>query len=261
MGLHVYRPVLLHVLHEDDHDRRLEFCELFQKMHVDHPNFIANIIWSEEAVFKLNGTINRHNCVFYDVSNPHVRCLRTRGQLTWSLCLGWCLVRRHNRTILFPRNCNRWVLSCHAFHFLWPAVQHLAEDGLYFQQDGAQPHYSLIVREWLDNHFPNMWIGRRGPIDWPARFSDLTVPDFFLWGLLKNKVYGRNPRTMDDLKNAITEEIRSISLDLVNKVCRPVLDRIKKCIEHDGHHFEHLLWTLSFFMIPRFGHYNLSKSF
>ena len=72
MGLHVYRPVLLHALHEDDHDRRLEFCELFQRMHVDDPNFILKIIWSDEAVFKLNGTINRHNCIFYDVANPHV---------------------------------------------------------------------------------------------------------------------------------------------------------------------------------------------
>ena len=87
MGLHVYSPVLLHALHEDDHDRRLEFCELFQRMHVDDPNFIAKVIWSDEAVFKLNGTINRHNCIFYDASNPHVvyeRAVNLPGVCVWA---------------------------------------------------------------------------------------------------------------------------------------------------------------------------------
>jgi len=30
---------------------------------------------------------------------------------------------------------------------------------LYFQQDGATPHYVLLVRSYLDNVFPLHWIG------------------------------------------------------------------------------------------------------
>ena len=32
-----------------------------------------------------------------------------------------------------------------------------------FQQDGAPPHWGLIVRDFLNETFPNRWIGRNGP--------------------------------------------------------------------------------------------------
>ena len=48
-----------------------------------------------------------------------------------------------------------------------------------FQQDGAPPHYSLEVRNWLNEKFPGKWIGRRGPIEWAPRSPDLTPPIYF----------------------------------------------------------------------------------
>lgn len=56
---------------------------------------------------------------------------------------------------------------------------------MYFLHDGAPPHFSVAVREHLNNVYPNRWIGRGGPIDWPPRFPDLRLMDFFLWGYLK----------------------------------------------------------------------------
>ena len=38
---------------------------------------------------------------------------------------------------------------------------------------------------------------------WPPRSPDLTPVDFFLWGLLKSKVYKNTPRTIEQLKDAI----------------------------------------------------------
>jgi hypothetical protein len=32
---------------------------------------------------------------------------------------------------------------------------------------------------------------------WPPRSPDLTLPDFFLWGFLKERVYSNNPRSME----------------------------------------------------------------
>ena len=61
-----------------------------------------------------------------------------------------------------------------------PQLQQLTNlNDFYFQQDGAPPHYSRGVREYLDEKFLSVWIGRRGPIDWPARSSDLTLWIFF----------------------------------------------------------------------------------
>ena len=57
----LWRPRLVQELSEDDPDRRLQFCELFQDKFAEN----LNVIWSDEAQFKLNEEINRHNCVFY----------------------------------------------------------------------------------------------------------------------------------------------------------------------------------------------------
>jgi hypothetical protein len=83
----------------------------------------------------------------------------------------------------------------------WPRVE--LEVGVYFQQDGAPPHYAfcVCVREWLDMHFEGRWIRRCGPLEWPARSPDLSPPDFFLWGVLKDLVYKNKPRNVDELKD------------------------------------------------------------
>ena len=45
---------------------------------------------------------------------------------------------------------------------LWPIVSKHDDCALYFQQDGAPTHYAVSVRKWLDEHFPDRWIGCRG---------------------------------------------------------------------------------------------------
>ena len=51
---------------------------------------------------------------------------------------------------------------------------------LWFQHDGAPANFALDVREYLKNVFPNRWIGRGGPVQWPPRSPDLTPMDFFI---------------------------------------------------------------------------------
>ena len=65
------------------------------------------------------------------------------------------------------------------------AIPHIRQmnENVYFQQDGAPPHYALTVRALLDKEFPNKWIGRRGPIEWPPRSPDLTPIDFLFLGI------------------------------------------------------------------------------
>ena len=59
----------------------------------------------------------------------------------------------------------------------------------WFQHDGAPAHFALDVREYLNNVFPNRWIGRGGPVQWPPRSPDLTPMDIFIWGEMKCLVY------------------------------------------------------------------------
>jgi hypothetical protein len=53
-----------------------------------------------------------------------------------------------------------------------------------------------------------------GDIAWPARSPELTVPDFFLWGFLKDRVFRRRIMTIPELKPAIVDEVAAIDEDL-----------------------------------------------
>jgi len=46
------------------------------------------------------------------------------------------------------------------------------------QHDGAPPHYARNVCERLDEEFPNRWIDRRGPVEWPPRGPNLSPLNF-----------------------------------------------------------------------------------
>jgi hypothetical protein len=87
-----------------------------------------------------------------------------------------------------------------------------------FQHDGSPAHYSIVVRNWLDEHFPQRWFGRCGQLEYPSRSPDLIPPDFFLWGILKNEVYAQKPRTIEQLKENIVEACDKITADLCRKV-------------------------------------------
>ena len=53
------------------------------------------------------------------------------------------------------------------------------DEEIYFQEDGAPPHYHCDVRSFLDEILPNRWIGQRGFIEYPPCSPDLTPLDFF----------------------------------------------------------------------------------
>ncbi|UYV67885.1 hypothetical protein LAZ67_5002389 [Cordylochernes scorpioides] len=86
------------------------------------------------------------------------------------------------------------------------------------------------VRAYLDQNLSGQWIGRRGPIEFPARSPDLTPLDFFLWGTVKDGVYKRKPRNLDILWNEIQAVCREISLDVLIRCTESVVTRTQNCI-------------------------------
>jgi len=196
-----FRPRLIHALHDGDADRRVEFCEFFLDMVDEDESLLDRVYWSDEASFKLNGHINRHNCVYWAEENPHVTIDREVNLLGVNV---WCAIS--SQGIIGPHFFDGTVNSQSYLALLketlLPEIRRRNDDeDVYFQQDGAPPHYAQAVRDWLDENFPGRWIGRRGPIEWPARSPDLTPPDFFLWGVVKDIVYANKPRTVEDLKD------------------------------------------------------------
>ncbi|KAJ4432019.1 hypothetical protein ANN_20633 [Periplaneta americana] len=90
-------------------------------------------------------------------------------------------------------------------------------DGAIFQQDGAPPHFANMVRTFLDEQFPARWIGRGSPyITWPARSPDLTPPDFFLWGFVKDQVYRTPVRDLADLQERIYAAVNNVTPQMLH---------------------------------------------
>lgn len=247
---HPYKVHLVHELSEDDFDRRLEFSENLQILCERDEMFARNILFSDEATFSLNGTVNRQNCRYWAEHNPHwMQQARTQHPQKVNVWAG-ILKNRILGPFFFDGNLNGDIYLDFLQLELVPALVELYPDPntpdspsneIWFQQDGAPPHYSRPVRDYLNLIFNNRWIGRRGVVEWPARSPDLTPLDFFLWGYLKSKVYVNRPQNINDLKERIRQEIRRITPDVIINVQNEFISRLGYCQIVNGQQFEHLL--------------------
>jgi len=75
-----------------------------------------------------------------------------------------------------------------------------------------------------------------GDIAWPARSPELTVPDFFLWGFLKDRVFWRRIMTIQEFKQAIVDEVAAIDEDLRRRMYGNLQTRLQQCIDVNGGH-------------------------
>ena len=64
---------------------------------------------------------------------------------------------------------------------------------------------SHVAWDFLDKIFPQRWIGRRGPVEWPAKSPNFPQADFWLWDYVKDSVCGKKLDTIASLKLFIEE--------------------------------------------------------
>ena len=115
---------------------------------------------------------------------------------------------------------------------------------MYFQHDGALPHYTRHVREYLNESFPNRCLDRGGPVAWPQRSPDLTPLDYYLWGNMKTSVYETKVDSRAALRHRIfaaTEHIRNHP-DNIASASQSLVMHAENCIATGGGHFEQLLY-------------------
>ena len=62
-----------------------------------------------------------------------------------------------------------------------------------------------------------------------------------LWGLLKGKVYKNTTRTIEQIKDAIRQEIQAVNVDTLGKVFQNLEKRIQVCLDVKGDQFQHRL--------------------
>ena len=112
------------------------------------------------------------------------------------------------------------------------------EPGVIFQKDGAPPYWGLRVRQSLERQLPDQWIGRGGPIPWPARSPDMTPLDFFFWGFVKDQVFKTPVDDIDELKRRIRGVVGRVDVNLLTNTRRELRRRVEFVQENNGEHYE-----------------------
>lgn len=231
-----YKLKRVQALHYNDRPKRVAFSQFL----LNHPNpdFVDNIAFSDEATFHVSGMVNRHNVRIWGTTNPHAFCEVERYSPKVNV---WCCLMR-DRVIgpyFFEDNTINQTNYLNMLEtFCTPELNRIQNPELFFQQDGAPPHWGLRVRQYLDQHFPNQWIGRDGPHVWPPRSPDLTPLDFFLWGYVKDRVYATPVRDVAHLVEKIRAEVGSVTFQMLANTWRELRRRLVLILERQGGHIE-----------------------
>lgn len=244
--LHPFKLQKVQDLLPGDPMRRVEFCQWFLAQVERNPAFPGLICASDEKGFSREGTFNPRNNHEWREDNPHATHISGYQHKffvnVWAGILGDCLLGPY----LLPDRLN----GQNYLVFLQDMLPELLEDvplhlfrDHWFQQDGCPAHFARAVRDHLDQAYPNRWIGRGGPVSWPARSPDLTPLDFFLWGAMEALVYATPVPTQEDLVARIVIAGETIRTDpgIFARVRASWVERCRKCVEVEGHHFENLI--------------------
>jgi hypothetical protein len=129
---------------EDDPDHRLEFCGWIQRKVGEDAHFLGMIVSTDEVTFKLNGIVNRHNCVYLFSENPNVHVDKAVNLPGLSVCYGVS-----SRGVVGPFFFEGTVIGAAYLNMLQelivPAVRQLyGDEDMWYQQDGA-PHITIVM--------------------------------------------------------------------------------------------------------------------
>ena len=160
---------------------------------------------SDEAHFHLGGYVNKQNCRIWGSVNPKMiieKPLYPQRVTVW--CGFWAggiigpysFLNEDGAAVSVNGLRYRNIIN----EFLWPELEDMDVDDVYFQQDGATCHTSGKAIGLLREMFPGRVISRNGDYNWPLRSCDLTPLDFFLWGYVKDKVYPDAPQLIQELR-------------------------------------------------------------
>lgn len=230
-----------------DYQFRIRFCNWLLQKHTENPNFPSYIIFSDEATFTREGVHNYHNCHYWSQVNPHV-VVRGSFQHRFSINVWAGIV---NGMLLGPYILPNRMTGANYLLFLQNTLPELLENvslnvrqQAWFQHDGAPPHYALNVREHLNQVFEDRWIGRGGPVAWPARSPDLNPLDFYFWGNFKSLVYDNQnaPENEEELRQRIENSAEIIRVQNSCQDCtRSLIQRAAMCVGMNGANFEQYL--------------------
>ena len=126
--------------------------------------------------------------------------------------------------------------------FLWPELEEMDVDDVYFKQDGATCHTSDETIGLLREKFPGRVISRNSDYNWQPRSCDLTPLDFFLGGHVKDKVYADVPQSIHEVKEKISAVLDEIEPQMCENVMENFIKRVWSCKRSLGGHMNDIVF-------------------
>ncbi|GFX80978.1 uncharacterized protein TNCV_1909711 [Trichonephila clavipes] len=149
------------------------------------------MLLNDKCSFNREGIFNVHNWTY---TNSHAICPHS---YQWRFSVNvWAGIFNDHLIWLYllTRHPGRWNVSSvlqQELLVILKSVPANIKARIWLQHDGAPAHFNVDVRSALDTTYPGPLIGRGGLVNWPALSHDLSCPDFFFWGHMKNPVYAR----------------------------------------------------------------------
>ena len=101
----------------------------------------------------------------------------------------------------------------------------------HFHQDNAPVHNSILVTDYLTQ------MGIR-TVPHPPYSPDLAPCDFWLFPKLKENHRGNRYSTIEDMKEAVTRVLNTLTQEYFQGAFQKLLERYNKCIDVGGEYFE-----------------------
>jgi hypothetical protein len=113
---------------------------------------------------------------------------------------------------------------------------------MWLMRGGAQ-HSLRNVRLHQNQTFGEQWIGRGGPVNWPARSPDLNPLEFWLRGHVEALVYSARINGLEVLQHRVENACQEsrVKPGIFYRASASVRRRAASCVETHGKHREHLL--------------------
>lgn len=229
--------------------KRLDFANaVCEALDDNEPLFDPKkIIFSDEAHFWLDGYVNRQNYRVWGTQRPELVVSKPLHPKKLTV---WCGLSASG--IIGPFFIEQTINSERYKTLLEnDVIPELIEKGLiddhWFQQDGAPPHSTNMILDYLRDNFGDRVIARNfttrfgDGYEWPPYSPDLSPLDFYLWGYIKDSVYSNRPRTLEELKSAIKTTIQNIPMDIFPKVIDHFCKRVRHVVTVEGAHIENII--------------------
>ena len=179
LNLYPYRLQTLQKLGEPQFEKRKCFADWM----LNNESLIDDILWTDEANFSINGSINTHNCVIYSKSKPEKILSIPLHSAKITVWMGFSAKLKLTPYFFDSTVDGDKYLEMLKNHLRPQLTARKKLSKTIVMQDGAPPHVKKEVKQFLvENFTENRIISRHFPIEWPPYSPDVNPLEFFFHG-------------------------------------------------------------------------------